>query len=161
MLASLIELEAMDHASLENCLVLFQLPYSLFEQHRSQIRLLWQQQDVKESSFMPTISKENNCVTLINIFTVEPSNQKKLMELLVEATERSVRHVQGFISASFHRSLDGTRVAAYAQWRSAADYQAMRKNAVALPYMEQALALATFDSGMYEVAETFDGVKTP
>jgi quinol monooxygenase YgiN len=83
------------------------------------------------------------------------------MELLVEATERSVRHVQGFISASFHRSLDGTRVAAYAQWRSAEDYQAMRKNAVALPYMEQALALATFDSGMYEVAETFDGVKTP
>jgi hypothetical protein len=31
--------------------------------------------------------------------------------------------------------------------------QAMPKNAVALPYMEQALALATFVSGVYEVAK--------
>jgi hypothetical protein len=30
----------------------------------------------------------------------------------------------------------------------------MRNNPVALPYMEQALALATFDFGMYEVVET-------
>jgi quinol monooxygenase YgiN len=100
---------------------------------------------------MPIISKDNKCVTFINVFTVEPSNQKKLIELLIQATETSVRHVQGFISASFHRSFDGTKVTAYAQWRSAEDYQAMRKNPVALPYMEQALALATFDSGMYEV----------
>jgi hypothetical protein len=35
----------------------------------------------------------------------------------------------------------------------------MRENAVALPYMEQALTLATFDSGMYEVVETFDEEK--
>jgi len=104
---------------------------------------------------MPIISKDNQCVTLINVFTVEPSNQKKLIELLIQATETSVRHVPGFISASFHRSFDGTKVTAYAQWRSAEDYQAMRKNPVALPYMEQALALATFDSGMYEVVETF------
>jgi quinol monooxygenase YgiN len=116
---------------------------------------------VKESSFMPTISKDDDCVTLINVFTVEPSNQKKLIQLLIEATETSVRNVQGFISASFHRSLDGTKVTAYAQWRSAECYQAMRKNSVALPYMEQALALATFDSGMYEVAATFDGDKAP
>jgi hypothetical protein len=37
----------------------------------------------------------------------------------------------------------------------------MRKNPVALPYMEQALALATFDSGMYEVVETFVADKAP
>ena len=72
-----------------------------------------------------------------------------------------MRHVQGFISASFHRSFDGTKVTAYAQWRSAEDYQAMRKNPVALPYMEQALALATFDSGMYEVVETFSTSGVP
>jgi quinol monooxygenase YgiN len=110
---------------------------------------------------MPIISKDNKCVTFINVFTVEPSNQKKLIELLIQATETSVRHVQGFISASFHRSFDGTKVTAYAQWRSAEDYQAMRKNPVALPYMEQALALATFDSGMYEVVETFSTSEVP
>jgi hypothetical protein len=48
----------------------------------------------------------------------------------------------------------------YAQWRSVEDYQAMRKNAAALRYLEQALALAKFESGMYEVVETFEPVPT-
>lgn len=43
----------------------------------------------------------------------------------------------------------------YAQWRSIEDYQAMRHNTVATPYLQQALAIAKFDPGMYEVAETF------
>jgi hypothetical protein len=30
---------------------------------------------------MPIISKDNKCVTLINVFTVEPSNQKKLISV--------------------------------------------------------------------------------
>jgi hypothetical protein len=47
-----------------------------------------------------------------------------------------------------------------AQWRSVEDYQAMRKNVAALPYMEQALTLAKFESGMYEVVETFDHLPT-
>jgi hypothetical protein len=43
----------------------------------------------------------------------------------------------------------------YAQWRSVEDYQAMRENPGPLPYMQQALALAKFEPGMYEVVETF------
>jgi quinol monooxygenase YgiN len=101
---------------------------------------------------MPTISKDNKCVTLINTFTVEPSNQQKLLDLLIEATETSVRHKKGFISASFHRSLDGTKITAYAQWQSVEDYQEMRKQPSILG---QALSFSTFESGMYEVAETF------
>ena len=45
-------------------------------------------------------------VTLINVFTVEPANQRPLLELLRLATETSVRHASGFISAILHRSLD-------------------------------------------------------
>jgi len=75
---------------------------------------------------MPTISKDDKLLTLINVFTVGPTNQQELVALLVEATQRSVRHVTGFVSASLHRSLDGTKVAMYAQWRSLEDYQAMR-----------------------------------
>jgi hypothetical protein len=104
---------------------------------------------------MPTISRENQLLTLINIFTVEPANQQELVGLLVEATEASVRYVQGFVSASLHRSLDGTKVAMYAQWRSIEDYRAMRNNSTASPYLERALALARFDPGMYEVVQTF------
>jgi len=105
---------------------------------------------------MPTISKGSELLTLINVFTVEPVNQQELMDLLSEATRTSVRHVQGFVSASLHRSLDGTKVVMYAQWRSVEDYQAMRRNPTASPYMEKALALARFELGMYEVVETFD-----
>jgi quinol monooxygenase YgiN len=102
---------------------------------------------------MALISKENHFVTLINIFTVEPARQQQLIDLLIRATTTTVGNVSGFISASFHRSFDGTKIAVYAPWRSKEEYQAMRRNPSASPYMEQALALATFEPGMYEVME--------
>ena len=104
---------------------------------------------------MTTISKSKKVVTLINFFTVEPSNQQRLLDLLIRATKESVRLEPGFVSASLHRSLDGTKVAMYAQWRSVEDYEAMRKNPAPLPYLQQALAFAKFEPGMYEVVETF------
>lgn len=107
---------------------------------------------------MTTISPNHRYVTLINVFTVEPANQQRLVELLARATETSVRHATGFVSASLHRSLDGTKVTMYAQWRSAEDYQAMRENPAPLPYLEQALAIAKFEPGMYEVVATFSGL---
>src|SRR5262245_51788294 len=104
---------------------------------------------------MTNISKDNKLVTLINVFTVEPANQQQLLELLVRATETSVRHARGFISAALHRSLDGTKVAMYAQWRSIEDYRAMRGNPGPVPYLQQPLSLAKFEPVMYAVVETF------
>ena len=77
---------------------------------------------------MTTISKDNKFFTLINIFVVEPLDQQQLVELLIKATNDSIRHAQGFISASLHRSLDGTKVTMYAQWQSIENYQKMRSN---------------------------------
>jgi quinol monooxygenase YgiN len=71
-----------------------------------------------------------------------------------------VRHAPGFISASLHRGLNGTKVTMYAQWRSVEDYEAMRRNPVPLPYLQQALAIAKFDPGMYEIVKTFSGTAT-
>lgn len=104
---------------------------------------------------MITISEENEYITLINTFTVAPENQQQLIDLLTLATEESVRKITGFISASLHRSLDGTKVTMYAQWRSMEDYQNMRNNPQASPYLEQALKIAGFAPGMYEVVKTF------
>ena len=104
---------------------------------------------------MTTISPDNNYLTLINIFKVDPDNQLKLVELLTMATRESVSKVPGFISSSLHRSLDGTKVTMYAQWRSMEDYQRMRANPGASPYLDQALEMATFEPGMYEVVESF------
>ena len=104
-----------------------------------------------------TISPSRKLVTVINVFTVEPADQPQLLDLLARATETSVRHAPGFISASLHRGLDGTKVTMYAQWRSVADYQAMRENPAPLPYLQQALAIAKFDPGTYEVVATYCG----
>ncbi len=104
---------------------------------------------------MTSISVENNYLTLINVFTVAPENQKKLVDLLILATEESVVKITGFISSSLHKSLDGTKVTMYAQWRSIEDYQNMRNNPTASPYLEEALKIATFEPGMYKVVKTF------
>ncbi len=106
---------------------------------------------------MTTISPSRKLVTVINVFTVEPENQWQLVELLARATETAVRHEPGFVSASLHRGLDGTKVTMYAQWRSIEDYQAMRANPAPLPYLQQALAIAQFDPGMYEVVKIYSG----
>ena len=98
---------------------------------------------------------KNTPVMLINVFTVDPAKQSQLVELLARATESSVRHAPGFISAKLHRSLDGTKVTMYAEWQSNEAYQAMRQDPAPLPYLKQALAIAMFEPGMYEVVKTF------
>lgn len=102
-----------------------------------------------------TVFPANLVVTFINVFTVEPANQQRLIKLLTEATEKHVRHARGFVSSSLHRSLDGTKVTMYAQWRSLEEYEAMRADPGPLPYLQEALTIAKFEPGRYEVVETF------
>jgi quinol monooxygenase YgiN len=104
---------------------------------------------------MPAICKGRTPLTLINVFTVTPEKQHELIALLTDVTERNVRHHPGFVSASLHRGIDGTKVTMYAQWASIDDYETMRQNPGPAPALEQALKMATFDPGMYEVAEIF------
>jgi len=105
---------------------------------------------------MVTISKDNNVVTLINVFTVEPENQQQLVDLLVEATEKTMKNVSGFVSANIHKSLDGVRVVNYAQWRSREDFEAMVKNPEAQAHMKPIMEIAKADFHLYEVADTFE-----
>ncbi|WP_219836853.1 antibiotic biosynthesis monooxygenase [Paenibacillus sp. R14(2021)] len=88
---------------------------------------------------MTLISMNNRVLTFINVFTVDPKNQDRL--------------------CSLHRSLDGTKVTMYAQWRSEEDYQAMRDDPKPLPYLKEALTIAAFEPGMYEVVRTFEPSK--
>lgn len=103
---------------------------------------------------MTTISRTGNLVTLINVFTVEPAKQQTLVDLLTRATDETIRHMPGFVSASIHKSIDGTRVTNYAQWRSREDLEAMLHSPAAMPHLKDATALATgVDPHLYEVAE--------
>jgi quinol monooxygenase YgiN len=98
------------------------------------------------------ISKTNDVVTLINVFTVEPQHQQKLVDLLTEATEKVMRHLPGFVSANIHKSFDGTRVANYAQWKSREHFEAMLKSPETLPHIGAVMQLAKFDAHLYEVS---------
>ena len=43
----------------------------------------------------------------------------------------------------------------YAQWRSLEDYEAMRRDPGPAPYLQEALTIATFEPGIYDVVESF------
>ncbi len=103
---------------------------------------------------MPTtISKDRPVVTLINTFTVAPERQEELVQLLIEATERVMKHLPGFVSANIHRGLDGRHVANYAQWRSHEDFEAMLRNPAAQAHMGPIGAMAQFDPVLYVVVD--------
>ena len=81
-----------------------------------------------------TIDPGTPVVTLINTFTVDPSNQGRLVELWQQGTEEVMRHLPGFISANVHRSLDGTKVINYAQWDSVESFRASIRDPDAASY---------------------------
>jgi hypothetical protein len=62
---------------------------------------------------MTQTTEKNSVVTLINVFTVEPANQQRLVDLLIRATDGSVNRAPGFMSSTLHRSIDGTKVTMY------------------------------------------------
>jgi quinol monooxygenase YgiN len=100
-----------------------------------------------------TIATGVPLATLVNVFTVDPGRQQALVEVLVRATDDVMRHIPGFVSANIHASTDGTRVVNYAQWESAAAFQAMLENPTAQEHMREAAELAdTFDPHLYDVA---------
>ena len=102
---------------------------------------------------MTRISQRGDVVTLINVFTVAPEDQQRLLDLLVEATESVMRGLPGFVSANLHRSLDGTKVTNYAQWRSREDFEAMLEDPEAAAHMREAAEIVEkFEPHLYEVS---------
>ena len=104
---------------------------------------------------MPVIRAHTPIVTQINVFTVARGGQQPLIDYLSEAA-RVAQNVDGWISASLHRSLDGTRVVNYAQ---SADIDAARR--VIMELKSKGLiggnkAYGEADPGLYEVAFTLE-----
>ncbi len=112
---------------------------------------------VFSSGNTPTIiSKTNELVTVINLFSVEPKNQLKLVDSLQEFSSKFVEKQPGFISANVHRSLDGIRVISYAQWKTKEDYQSIYSNEEAKPYLDKIKTISEFNWNIYEVVYTSD-----
>lgn len=100
---------------------------------------------------MPTIAKNNEVVTVIFSFAVEPDHQQELIDMMINALETTTKHQPGFVSASFHKSLDGVRVFNYAQWRIQAEYEAFAQSPQDQAIGEQLAQFQLLDSHIYEV----------
>lgn len=103
---------------------------------------------------MNETARHEGPVTVINVFTVEPDNQRQVVDLLTTATEAVMSRQPGYLSARVHRGLDGTKVAVYAQWRSREDFAALAKNPEAAAHMRRVRTLATFEPVLYEIVLT-------
>jgi quinol monooxygenase YgiN len=98
-----------------------------------------------------TIDAGARVATLINVFTVEPERQRELVDLLVAATEETMRHWPGFVAANIHAGTDGTRVVNYAQWESVEAFRAMLADPGCQEHMRAALDIAKADPQLYTV----------
>ena len=109
---------------------------------------------------MTTLSLDNKLTTVIIIFTVEPSQQDELIAAIKEFLE-TVKTQPGFVSANLHKSIDGVKVANYAQWASMAEFEAFRNNAEVQKKAEKLFTFDSPDSHVYEIVASESKVGTP
>jgi heme-degrading monooxygenase HmoA len=104
---------------------------------------------------MPEIRESPDYVTFINVFEVRPEDQPDVVKILLETMEVASK-CEGFISASAHRSLDGTHVFTYLQWRRPEDlraYQASPEFQEIAPRFAGRIQFESFQCDVVHVAE--------
>ncbi len=65
---------------------------------------------------MPEIRQTPDVVTQITTMETESGKQDQLLEVMIERARFMARQ-PGFVSISQHRSLDGSRIINYVQWK--------------------------------------------
>lgn len=66
-------------------------------------------------------------ITHLAEFRMMPANQPEMVKRTTAEVERAMNDAPGLISATFHRSLDGTRMFNYGQWESKEAFEAILK----------------------------------
>ena len=103
---------------------------------------------------MTTIKVDKDIITLINVFTVDPSRQQQLVDTLIEITKEVWRSQDGFISASVHKSKDGKKVVNYVQYKGKEAFDKRLDNPEAVIRMNKVLSMAKADGHLYDVVFT-------
>jgi heme-degrading monooxygenase HmoA len=99
-----------------------------------------------------TISTDAPVITLINVFTVAADRQAELVAALDRATAELFVGLPGFRSANIHASLDGVRVANYAQWASEEAFKAMLERPDVQAHMKEIMTIAdAFEPRLFTV----------
>jgi hypothetical protein len=101
---------------------------------------------------MPEIRPNTGYSTFINTFRCQPANQPEVVEINVDIVEQVAKTFPGFISASVHRSIDGTRVINYLQWETPEHLAAMQHSAQFQAIAGRFAGLIEFEPHECEVA---------
>jgi hypothetical protein len=104
---------------------------------------------------VPIIEANTGVVTQINIFTVPEGGQQALIDFLSEAA-RFASTTPGWISASVHRSRDGTRVVNYAQSENIEAARRIIERLREGGWIERNKALGEAHPGLYDVVFTLE-----
>jgi quinol monooxygenase YgiN len=99
-----------------------------------------------------TIRVDSAVTTLVNVFTLEPDNQSKVLAMLQDSIETIFSKRPGWISTNLHKSRDGKRVVVYSQWRDAKDIEAFRQDPTVQPYLQSFAPLAKSEAFTCDVA---------
>ncbi len=89
-----------------------------------------------------TIATGADLITLITVFTCAEALQGELVATLDRATRETYAHLDGFISANLHASLDQTRVVNYAQWRTIEDLDRAQGSPDVRKHLGEIMAIA-------------------
>jgi hypothetical protein len=107
-----------------------------------------------EPSKVTTIDHTQDIVTLINIFTVQPTSQQLFLEAQIGEYKRLSGKIAGSLGANLHRGLSGRKAVNYAQFRTVEQFRAwqasdLMKDHLPLiqPYVEG------IQPGIYRVVE--------
>ena len=82
-------------------------------------------------------------LVIIGSYTVAPERADELLEFLTKSAQETIRFVPGFISASFHVSLDQTQIVNYGQWKNAETLLAAKDNPKVVELLRRQSEIAT------------------
>jgi quinol monooxygenase YgiN len=95
------------------------------------------QSQTRSPAMETTIRVDSAVTTLVNVFTVEPDNQPKVLALLQDGTETMFSKMPGWISTNLLTSRDRRQVVVYSQWRDGKDIDAFRQDPRMKPYFQR------------------------
>lgn len=107
---------------------------------------------------MPTIDASGTYATFVNVFRCEPDDQDEVVRINIDIIERVAAGAPGFISASVHRSIDGTRVFNYLQWETIEDLAAMQASPAFRDVSQRFAGLIEFEPHRCEVVHVGEAV---
>ena len=97
---------------------------------------------------------EGERVTHLAEFRMMPVNQPEMVRRTSAELERAMSNSPGLLSATFHRSLDGTRMFNYGQWESKEAFEAILKQPGFNPEQPYWEGLARNEFHLYNVVHT-------